>query len=217
MMDDKDHCLAVVMFPAARDLQSSNRWALICLGFMSIRPRHEDTETGLRVEHLGMHVPGQNIRLDLYRLICYFHSSEYLAQITDMGDFCPWQGLRDEFQDSEIMRILLQTSIAMRFIGHGHADEKRQWKEGLEAGVGLLFRDVSRPDQEPLPLREACNKIIHGKNIVAESNGEGNPYVHFIKPRIFCYEDFRKKKGWKAEIDVLRFVEACDAIAEMFA
>jgi hypothetical protein len=60
---------------------------------------------------------------------------------------------------------------------------------------------------EPLPLREACNKIIHAKNIVLDSNGSGNPYERFIKPKIFCYEDFQQQTGWKAEIDVYPFVE----------
>src|SRR4051812_4713024 len=34
-----------------------------------------------------------------------------------------WQGLRQECQDSEIMRILLQTAVAVRFFGKRHADE----------------------------------------------------------------------------------------------
>jgi hypothetical protein len=74
-------------------------------------------EIALRIEHLGLHFPGQVMRLDLYRLVCYFQTSEYLANLSDGGDFCPWQGLRDEFQESEIVRILLQTAVAVRFIG----------------------------------------------------------------------------------------------------
>jgi hypothetical protein len=45
-----------------------------------------------------MHVPGQVFRLDLYRLLCYFHTSEYRAGLSDWGDFRPWQGMRDEFE-----------------------------------------------------------------------------------------------------------------------
>ena len=70
----------------------------------------------LRVEHLGLHIPGQIIRLDLYRLICHFHSSEYLSKLSDGLDFCPWQELRDEFQNSEIIRILLQTAVMIRLL-----------------------------------------------------------------------------------------------------
>ena len=71
-------------------------------------------DLGLRMNHIGLSLPGQVLRLDLYRLVCYFQTSEYLADLSDGGDFCPWQGLRDEFQDSEIMRILLQTAVAGR-------------------------------------------------------------------------------------------------------
>jgi hypothetical protein len=65
-------------------------------------------------------------------------------------------------------------------------------------------------------LREACNKIIHAKNIVLASNKCGNPYTHYLKPRIFCYEDFQQQTGWKATIDLLSFVEWSDALVETF-
>jgi hypothetical protein len=80
--------------------------------------------------------------LDLYRLVCYFQASEYLSKLSDGGDFCPWQGLRDDFQDSEIIRILLQTAVAIRFIGLGHADQQRGQKTLLEEPVGALFKHV---------------------------------------------------------------------------
>lgn len=172
---------------------------------------------GLRINHLGLSLPGQMVRLDLYRLVCYFHTSAHLADLSDGGDFCPWQGLRNEFENSEIIRILLQTAVAVRFIGAGHADEWRAQKDWLEDSVGKLYRKVGEAITEPLPLREACNKIIHAKNIVLDSNGSGDPYTRFIKPTIFCFDDFQQQKGWKAEIDLFSFVELCDALAQQFA
>jgi hypothetical protein len=75
----------------------------------------------------------------------------------------------------------------------------------------------NRPVSEPLPLRESCNKIIHARNIVTDSNESGNPYNHFIKPRIFCYDDLEQKIGWKARIDLLPFVELCVDLATQFS
>jgi hypothetical protein len=172
---------------------------------------------GLRINHLGLSLPGQVVRLDLYRLVCYFYTSAHLADLSHGGDSCPWQGLKDEFEDSEIIRILLQTAVAVRFIGAGHADKMRAQKDWLEDSVGKLYKKVGEANAESLPLREACNKIIHAKNIVLDSNGSGNPYTRFIKPTIFCFDDFEQQKGWKAEIDLLPFVELCDALAQQFA
>ena len=124
----------------------------------------------LRFFHAGMQIPGQVIRLDLYRLLCHVHTSEYLSNLSDMGDFCPWQSLRDDFEASEIVRILLQTSVMVRFIGFGHADEARSHRDALSEPVGELFKDTRRPESESLQLREACNKIIHAHNIVLDSN-----------------------------------------------
>jgi hypothetical protein len=184
------------------------------VGGLSAKKRRE---IGLRVNHLGLSLPGQVLRLDLYRLICYFQTSKYLARLSDMGDFCPWQGLRDEFQDAEIIRILLQTAVAVRFTGFGHADPLRSHREILEESVGELCKSVNVKTSEPLVLREACNKIVHAKNIVLDSNKSGNPYEHYLKPRIFCYEDFQKRTGWKATIDLLSFVERSDALVVTFS
>jgi len=171
----------------------------------------------LRWEHVGMRIPGEVIRLDLYRLICYFQTSEYLSNLTDMGDFCPWQSLRDDFEAAEIVRILLQTAVMIRFIAFGHADEQRSQKEAMDGEVGKLFVKSAESAQQPLSLREACNKIIHARNIVLDDNGGEHTYNTFIKPRVFCHENFEKKTGWRAELDVVRFVEICSQLATSFS
>jgi hypothetical protein len=127
-------------------------------------PEEESRRLALRWFNLGRHIPGQVLRLDLYRLVCYFQASEYLASLSD-DDFSTWQGLRQDFQDSEIMRILLQMAVAIRFIGFGHADQMKGQRDVLEESVGLLFKSVTDSASEPLPLREACNKIIHAHNV----------------------------------------------------
>lgn len=174
-------------------------------------------EISLRVRHLGLRVLGQSLRLDLYRLVCYFQTSEYLASLADSLDFCPWIGMRDEFQDQEIMRILLQTAVAVRFIGGGHADAHRVDREWIEEPVGILYKAVNQIETVPLSLREACNKLIHSKNIVLDTNDEGGHYERFIKPTtISCYEDFQQQNGWKAQIELLPFVENADSLFQLY-
>jgi hypothetical protein len=63
---------------------------------------------------------------------------------------------------------------------------------------------------------EACNKIIHAKNIVLDSNGAISADDRFIKPTIFCYDDFMQEKSWKAVINLLPFVEHCDMLMYQF-
>src|ERR1035437_6670868 len=104
-----------------------------------------------------------------------------------------------------------------RFIAFGHADVERSQTEGLNEKVGDLFKQTDQLRAEALSLREACNKIIHAHNLVLDSNGSGNPYRRFIKPRILCYEDFEKQRGWRAELDVLAFVEICSQLAVSFS
>ena len=87
------------------------------------RPSEEQQrKLGLRFNHIGLRFPGQVLRLDLYRLLCLLHASKpILEQWDEQDEFCPLLGLREEFENAEIIRILLQTAIAIRFIGFGHA------------------------------------------------------------------------------------------------
>jgi len=107
--------------------------------------------------------------------------------------------------------------VAVRFTGFGHADQLRAQRTILEEEVGRPSKNVKVTTTEPLVLREACNKIIHAKNIVLDSNKSGNPYQQYLKPRIFCYEDFQKRIGWEATIDLLTFIERSDAVVAAFA
>jgi hypothetical protein len=171
----------------------------------------------LRVDNASMRLPGQVLRLDLYRLISYFHASEMLANLSDGDDFCPWQSLRDEFETPEIIRILLQTAVSIRFMAQGNGDDTRSADKAEREEVGVLFKVAGGSVSHPLTLQEACNKIIHAKNIVLDTNGDGNPYREFLKPRVFCFEEFTKKSGWEAEVNVIQFVEAASSIASLFS
>ncbi len=184
------------------------------------RPSEEQQrKLGLRFNHIGLRFPGQVLRLDLYRLLCLLHASKpILEQWDEQDEFCPLLGLREEFENAEIIRILLQTAIAIRFIGFGHADTLRANVDALNEPVGDLYENRSAATPIPLPLREACNKIIHGKNIIPASNDGGHLYERHLSPTIItCFNDFDQQTGWKAEIDLHRFIKACDAVLQVFS
>jgi hypothetical protein len=173
-------------------------------------------QIGLRFEHIGLRMPWPTLRLDLYRLFCYCKASEHIVSESDGEIGCPWLGLRDDYQEQEIMRILLQTAVAVRYIGGGYADELRVDGKWYEESVGTLYKAVNQQDSEPLPLREACNKIIHAKNIVLDSNHWTDPAKRFIKPKIFSYEDFLQQTGWKAQIELVPFIVVADSLFRQF-
>jgi hypothetical protein len=128
-------------------------------------------EIALRVDNANIQFPGQIGRLDLYRLLCHFESSERLSQRSEGLDFCPWQSLRDDFETPEIIRILLQTAIATRFMTSGQTDPIRAFAKAANAEVGILFRKTAASLSKPLIMREACNKSVKGGGKIYQEGG----------------------------------------------
>ena len=89
-------------------------------------------DIGLRINHIGLRVfLARRFGSIFYRLVCYFQTSEYLADLSDGGDFCPWQG----------------TAVAVRFIGAGphhystnSASKARPWP--TNSAMGWMFRKL---------------------------------------------------------------------------
>jgi hypothetical protein len=73
----------------------------------------------------------------------------------------------------------------------------------LEEPIGSQAKDLT--------LREACNKIIHVKEIkyeIIDGNYEWNRY---LKPTIYLYGK-RQENRWRATIDIIDFCfEVCHA------
>jgi hypothetical protein len=167
--------------------------------------------------NVGTRLSGQLLRLDLYRLISYFQASEMLAVLSNGEEFCPWQSLRDEFETPEILRILLQTAISIRFLAQSDRDDTRSEDKSEREEVGVLFKAVGKSESFSLTLRDACNKIIQAEGMVLDTNGDADPYREFLKPRVLCFEQLAAKSGWKAEINIIQFVEASSSIASLFS
>ena len=160
---------------------------------------------------------GQLLRLDLYRLISYFQASEMLAVLSTGEDFCPWQALRDEFEGPEIIRILLQTAASIRFIARANSDDDTRLEDrGEREEVGVVFKAIGKSETLPLTLKDACNKIIQAESIVLDTNGDADPYREFLKPRVLCFEQSAAISGWKAEVNIIQFVEVASSLASLF-
>jgi hypothetical protein len=76
---------------------------------------------------------------------------------------------------------------------------------------------MGKAESFPLTLRDACNKIIQAEGIVFDTNGDADPYREFLRPRVLCFEQLAAKCGWKAEINIVQFVEAASSIASLFS
>ncbi len=140
----------------------------------------------------------KQVRLDLYRLVCYFEASRSIAaQHTHDAENSNLQALPREFIEDEVGRILLQTAIVLRILDD-ESPADREEKNPFYCGT-LRIGEAS----EKLPLREACNKIIHAQRVNFDIETlEG---VEFVAPFLHFYGT-KGKAEWKASIEMREFM-----------
>ncbi|MEB8431875.1 hypothetical protein OO007_06515 [Cocleimonas sp. KMM 6892] len=141
----------------------------------------------------------KQIRLDIYRLACYFEANKSFANqnVESNQDLCI-NRLPREFLEDEVSRILLQSAIIIRILDDESEADKEE-KNPFYCGE-LLFKNST----QQLSLREACNKIVHGQQInfdIEELNGHS-----YLKPIVYLY-GYQGKNDWKATLQIQQFVD----------
>lgn len=152
------------------------------------------------------------IWLDLYRLLAYFNASPTLYHLKDdLGiEYQSIQNLRASCEKAEIHEVLLKLAAGFRvqqdqqpnIDGQTGPSNVNPWHNDC----GLFWKSVDAPANEQLTLREACNKIIHAtafEHVYAE---QVDPLHYSLAPTIHLYGE-RNDKEWKAELDILKFVD----------
>jgi len=141
--------------------------------------------------------------LELHRLLAIFLSSKSFADLRvgeDGEGHDPIYKLQ-EFEHDEISRILLMLAITARVI-----DDREDYIYDLIGGsCGRLQKDVSQALVEDLPLREACNKIMHARKLRLDVEKNDRGHVYF-NPVIYLYGS-QAKLEWKATLDVIAFAK----------
>jgi hypothetical protein len=163
-------------------------------------------ELHLRLENAGNQYHGSLLRLELYRLFCYFHASKRFQEITDGSDYCPYQPLKGQFEKEEINRIMVTVAIFGRQYAHRFRKERGITISAEESKVGAVQKNIKEEDILPLGQAEACSKIIHAQHTVIDEENPTNPYESWIKPRVTLYSSPTKSEGWKAQIEIENFI-----------
>ncbi len=175
----------------------------------------KEEERALRGENDALQFHGGLVRLDLYRLFCYIHSSKHFADLTDGTDSCSYQPLRHSFEKDEIVRILIATAVFGRRFEKRYLRERGDSELSESTEIGTLQRNLKNDETVVLNVREGCNKIIHAEHIVIEEESK-DPYYGWLKPRIYLYSSPLKNDGWLATIDIDKFVSTFSDLASLY-
>ncbi len=148
-----------------------------------------------------------DLRQGLYHLFCCFYASKALFEFGKDALGGNFRQLQEECETFEIQRTLFTIADRLRVAEEAFNNAYGIKPNEAETETGVLQRDITKPSEERLTFREACNKIIHAKKInfdVAEHGfeaGEG-----YLNPWIFIYGKDQDKKDWRAKLDIQPFV-----------
>jgi hypothetical protein len=146
---------------------------------------------------------------DLYRLVSVFASEPALLEAASEPQD-PLRSLRERFLADEVVHLLIGTAIANRtqldHMSGPRNDPNELSYAPIEHPCGTLWPDVTEGDtSQPLPFREACNKIIHAVNIVPEA--EGDPGESPLNGLVMLRGHLRSV-AWIAHLDLLEYARA---------
>jgi len=153
----------------------------------------------------GYPLDSGRVSLATYRLLSHFSASKSIADLCIPGPDCPFSGLRDEHEQAEIAHLLIEIATLVRIAQDSLHHNSPDVAAALpQANVGTLRESESSQRRTQLGLRDACNKIIHAKDITFDVRREEKWYARYLMPRVFLYGTFRREH-WKATLKIRPF------------
>jgi hypothetical protein len=144
--------------------------------------------------------------LDLYRLLCMVLADQRVSAWSRKSQ--PIYTLQSEYFRTEVTRILVSSAVALRIVFDNGPQEI--YKK-IKPDCGKLYPDwpMRKTKWDALPLREACNKIIHAEEIrfdlVSSDRGKPAGYAGtYARPYLYLYGK-RSGHGWRAKLSIVDF------------
>ena len=156
----------------------------------------------------GLGISGEFLDHQLYLLGCMVHASAAFDKLVNH----PLCDLRQQFQETEIGRLLLTIAVAVRNDMHQNPSRAQYWLQDIQDNVGVLKNLAHTEGTETtLNFREACNKLVHCLSInfhyVAKKPRRGMA----LAPMVHLYGT-KGKEEWKATIEIDRFIKVASQL-----
>ena len=164
------------------------------------------------------------IEKELYRLLCCFLASPRLSQLA-IEDYERKgnEGIHvlnmflNAFEKQNIQELLISIAVKLRMIDDRLNIDQEEYINGELNDVGTLTKRTGKTGEKILTIRDACNKIIHAVLIEYSSDwievrGKKKTY---LKTELLLYDE-ADKSGWKAKIDIIKFVKVGTNVCELY-
>ncbi len=159
-------------------------------------PESQHPQDAIRVR--GFIVDRDGLRRDLYRLLSAVFATGHFHQLCTGHAHDPFNDLLSDFEEFEIERGLIGTAVSMRILlDRAKRDHSFSVADRL---CGTLSDDNS--EDQPLDLREACNKIVHAQDVKFDVDDPAKPTR--LNPTIYLYGS-KGGVAWKATLNLIEY------------
>lgn len=164
------------------------------------------------------------IEKELYCLLCCFLASPRLNELA-LEDYERKgnEGIDvlnmflNAFEKQNIQELLISIAVKLRMIDDRFNIGQEKDINGELNDVGSLTKKHGETKEEILTIRDACNKIIHA--VLIEYNLDWlevrGKKKRCLKTELLLY-DKADKSGWKAKIDIIKFVRVGTNVCELY-
>jgi len=147
----------------------------------------------------GYPIAAEALDLEVYVLAAVFAGSAALAGLEARHRGLRW--VRGTFERPEASRRLISLAVMVR-------SQLDVLSRSCDMTVGTYVRDVrDQSEQEPLTLREACNKIIHAESVELSPGKWEHSESPALSTAIVLEGTFQRCE-WRADLDVVAFLDA---------
>ena len=152
--------------------------------------------------------PGTVLR-DAYRLLCVIMADRAIAENV-VDDTDSLVSLREQFVEDELVHTVIQLAVMNRtqmdHMNGPRSDPSELSFRLVDRDCGLLTENAGADGGEVvLSFREACNKIIHAKHIVIETDDSGD-WAFPVLPHTVILRGTKNRGAWEAQLNVPDFL-----------
>ncbi len=147
------------------------------------------------------------LRRDLYLVMSLLLADKKVTKVKHVTDWT--QGL----YENEARRLMLWVATAVRGLLNLPVQKDIQ-----EQGCGEYYADFPNGEKELLTFRQACNSVIHAKEILlykVPQRDSKRTVKHTYMDRITIRSSHRNKTT-RAQLDIIRFVQIADLLINSF-
>lgn len=149
------------------------------------------------------------LRKDLYLVMSLLLADREVAKVQNV---VVWTRV---FHENEIRRLMLWVATAVR----GLLDLLEERKDSFsKQNCGEYWADFPKSSEYPLMFRQACNSVIHAKEILPYRAPlqDANKRVKRVYTDRITVRGVHRRKTTRAQIDIIRFVRIAHELSTLF-